>query len=53
MGKRKGPKQSRSNELKSGINTGKFINATVCDAPDLLDNNEERILTSSLLVAAM
>ena len=35
------------------INTGKFIKATVCEAPDLLDNNEERILNSSLLVAAI
>ena len=44
---------SRSSELKSGIKTGKFIRATVCEAPDLLDNKEDSMLTSSLFVAAI
>ena len=33
---------SRSSELNSGIKTGKLIKATVCDAPVLFDNKEER-----------
>ena len=37
---------SRSNELKSGIKTGKLIKATVWDAPDLLDNSDDRIFTT-------
>ena len=44
---------SRSRELNRGIKTGKFIKATVWEAPDLLANKDDKILTSSLLVAAM